>query len=188
LSTELSAAFEARYSQPAGEPRRPIEPMREEITANLAPGASASASCGRTRIGPSTLVCITASKSASEGVCRPSLRGPKTPALMITVSKISPSMGQASPDALAASATSSRSALAPSARIRCNPASSRAVATTAAPAARYCETNSRPRPREAPMMRMCMALIVARPRCARTGQGLFTLRQGVAKACPNGPI
>ena len=72
----LADAFEARYNQPAVDVRRPIEPIFEDSTASLACGASASTSWGMTRMGPSTLVCITWSKSSTVGVCSPLVRGP----------------------------------------------------------------------------------------------------------------
>ena len=53
------------------EVRSPIKPMREEITASFAPGASASTNCGNTRMAPSTFVCMTASNSSAVGVCSP---------------------------------------------------------------------------------------------------------------------
>ena len=60
-SAALTAALLARYSQPEVLAIKPIEPMRLDITASLAPeavnrGASSAISC----IGASTLVCITA--------------------------------------------------------------------------------------------------------------------------------
>mmetsp|Transcript_34629 Transcript_34629/g.56817 ORF Transcript_34629/g.56817 Transcript_34629/m.56817 type:complete len:239 (-) Transcript_34629:4-720(-) len=133
--------------------------MREDRMASRAPGARASASWGSNRIGPSTLVCMTVSKSSCVGASSAPARGPKTPALMTTTSKRSPSICQARPDTPAALATSSVSGLAPSSAMRARPASSRALATTAAPAARYWRTNSRPRPREAPMMRTFMGSV-----------------------------
>ena len=80
--TELTAALDARYVQPAVPLRSPIEPMRDETTPMRAPGAppaggaSASATEGSTRIAPSTLACITASKSSTDGGSRPAVRGP----------------------------------------------------------------------------------------------------------------
>jgi len=76
LTTELSAALEARYSQPEGLLRRPMDPMREDSRPTRAWGASASSSWGSTCMAPSTLVCITRSKSASVGGCRPAVDGP----------------------------------------------------------------------------------------------------------------
>src|SRR5450755_633855 len=128
--------------------------MRDDSTAILPPGASASTICGMTRIGPRTLVRMTLSKSSSLGAVRPAARVPPTPALTMATSKPAPSICHASAEALAASATSRRIGVAPSARRRSRPASSRAEAVTASPASRYWRTNSRPMPREAPMTRM----------------------------------
>ena len=75
FSTEFSAAFEARYSPPAGELRKAIEPIFDETTPNTASGASLSTSQGRTRRAPSTLVRMTVSKSACAGATSAVLRG-----------------------------------------------------------------------------------------------------------------
>ena len=77
---------------------------------------------------------------------------------MTTTSKRSPSISQARPDTLAASATSSFSTRAPWSRSRSIAAASRAVAVMRAPAVRYCRTNSKPMPRDAPMIKTFMVL------------------------------
>ena len=74
--TEFSAALDAAYSQPIVCSRPPIEAITEDRNTTRAPGASASSSCGITRIGPSTLVCMTWSKSRSPGVSSVRRRGP----------------------------------------------------------------------------------------------------------------
>ena len=104
----FSAALLTRYSQALLPAAPPIWPITLERKAKRPCAASTSgATCGITCIAPSTLACITRSKSCCVGGCVASARLHITPATCQAVSIFSPSSCQARPLTLAGLATSS---------------------------------------------------------------------------------
>ncbi len=150
----FNAALLVRYSHDPLSGTPSICDMDDDRNANTPPAsATRGATCGMVCMAPSTLACMTASKSCCVGGVV-ALGRRMTPATYQAVSIFSPSSCQASPLTLAGWATSMVSTSAPRACTRSRPASSRTVAITRRPASVYWRTSSNPMPRDAPMMRM----------------------------------
>ena len=149
----FNAALETRYTHPILDSASLILPIPLVINTNLPltdskQGATSGIAC----IAPNTFACIVASNMvAAGGSVAPSYE-PNTPATYTAKSKRSPSSCHDKPAKDSDIATSIFNACAPSSFRACNEASSRAVANTFHPADNNCRTNSRPMPREAPII------------------------------------
>ena len=149
----FNAALETRYTHPILDSASLMLPMPLVIKTNLPltdsiQGATRGIAC----IAPNTFACMVASNIAAGGDSVAPSNEPKTPATYTAKSTCSPSSCHDKPASDSDIATSIFNACAPSSFSACNVASSRAVANTFHPADNNCRTNSRPMPREAPII------------------------------------